>query len=77
MSNTRKHAEGAPVRVLLAYRDGTTELTVTDCGGHRPTEPSTGGYGLVGMRERAELIGGELRTGPTDDGWQVRLVVPA
>jgi signal transduction histidine kinase len=29
------------------------------------------------MRERAELIGGELATGPTDDGWQVRLVVPA
>jgi signal transduction histidine kinase len=77
LSNARKHAAGAPVSVLLAYRDGTTELTVTDCGGHRPGEPSTGGYGLIGMRERAELIGGELRTGPTDDGWQVRLVVPA
>jgi signal transduction histidine kinase len=77
LSNARKHAAGAPVRVVLAYRDGTTELTVTDCPGHRPTTPAAGGYGLTGMRERAELIGGELWTGPTDDGWQVRLVVPA
>ncbi|HKN99732.1 MAG TPA: histidine kinase [Pseudonocardiaceae bacterium] len=77
LSNARKHAAGAPVNVVLAYRDGTTELTVTDHQGHRPASTPTGGYGLTGMRERAELIGGELRTGPTDDGWQVRLVVPA
>jgi signal transduction histidine kinase len=77
LSNTRKHAAGAPVQVVLAYREGSTELTVTDHQGHRPASQSTGGYGLTGMRERAELIGGELWTGPTDDGWQVRLVVPA
>ena len=77
LSNARKHAPGAPVQVLLTYRDGSTELTVTDHQGHRPADPVTAGYGLTGMRERAELIGGELRTGPTDDGWQVRLVVPA
>jgi signal transduction histidine kinase len=76
LSNARKHAAGAPVRVVLAYREGTTELTVTDHPGCRPPAPATGGYGLTGMRERAELIGAELRTGPTDDGWQVRLVVP-
>jgi signal transduction histidine kinase len=77
LSNSRKHAPGSPVDVVLAYRDGATELTVTDHQGRRPTAPTTSGYGLTGMRERAELIGGELRTGPTDDGWQVRLVVPA
>ncbi|HVV19794.1 MAG TPA: histidine kinase [Pseudonocardiaceae bacterium] len=77
LSNARKHATGSPVDVLLAYRDGSTELTVTDHQGHRPAGPATGGYGLTGMRERAELIGGELATGPTDDGWRVRLVVPA
>jgi signal transduction histidine kinase len=77
LSNARKHAAGAPVDVVLAYRDGTTELTVTDHQGRRPTSHPTGGYGLTGMRERAELIGGELCTGPTEDGWQVRLVVPA
>jgi len=77
LSNARKHAAGAPVEVRLAYLDGRTELTVTDHLGHRPADPNPGGYGLTGMRERAELIGGELWTGPTDDGWQVRLVVPA
>jgi signal transduction histidine kinase len=77
LSNARKHAEGAPIQVLLAYRDGTTELTVTDHLGHRPADPGPAGYGLTGMRERAELVGGELWTGPTDDGWRVRLVVPA
>jgi signal transduction histidine kinase len=76
LSNARKHAAGAPVRVTLAYLDGRTELTVQDRHGHRPAEATPGGYGLIGMRERAELIGGELRTGPTEDGWQVWLVVP-
>jgi signal transduction histidine kinase len=50
---------------------------VTDHQEHRPADAVAAGYGLTGMRERADLIGGELRTGPTDDGWQVRLVVPA
>jgi signal transduction histidine kinase len=77
LSNARKYAAGAPVQVRLAYLDGRTELTVTDHQGHRPADPNPGGYGLTGMRERAELIGGELSTGPIDDGWQVRLVVPA
>jgi signal transduction histidine kinase len=77
LSNARKHAAGAPVRVVLAYRDGSTELTVTDHQDHRPADAVAAGYGLTGMRERADLIGGRLRIGPTDDGWQVRLVVPA
>jgi signal transduction histidine kinase len=77
LSNVRKHAPGAPVRVRVDYGDERTELTVTDHPGHRPAEAAPGGYGLTGMRERAELIGGELDTGPTEDGWRVRLVVPA
>lgn len=77
LSNARRHAPGAPVHVLLAYGAGRTELTVTDRPGHRPAGGAPGGYGLTGMRERAELIGGELVTGPTDNGWRVRLVVPS
>jgi signal transduction histidine kinase len=76
LSNARKHAPGAEVRVLLRYLGDRTELTVTDHPGRRPTDAPPGGYGLNGMRERAELIGAELRTGPTDDGWRVDLVVP-
>jgi len=76
LSNARKHAPGAPVRVVLEYLDDRTELTVTDHPGARPPAATPGGFGLAGMRERAELIGGELHTGPTEDGWRVHLVVP-
>lgn len=76
LSNARKHAPGAPIRVVLDYADDRVALTVTDHPGHRPCAAAPGGYGVAGMRERAALIGGELTTGPTDDGWRVRLVVP-
>jgi signal transduction histidine kinase len=76
LSNAGKHAPGAPVRVALRYSDGQVELSVADHPGQRPTEAAPGGYGLTGMRERAELIGGTLRTGPIEDGWRVDLVVP-
>jgi len=35
------------------------------------------GYGLEGMRERAELLGGSLEAGPRDTGFRVRLWLPA
>ena len=77
LTNARKHAPGAPVDAVLDFEDGRTVLTVTDHPGKPPSHATSGGYGLVGMRERAELIGGELETGPMADGWRVRLVVPA
>ena len=77
LTNTRKHAPGASVAVELSYPAGRVELTVTDDQGRRPSHGATGGYGLIGMRERAELIGGELEIGPTDTGWRVHLVVPS
>ncbi|WP_223199240.1 sensor histidine kinase [Solihabitans fulvus] len=76
LTNTRKHAPGAPVEVLLDYQADRTELTVVDRPGHEPRAAAPGGYGLTGMRERAELIGGTLHSGPTEDGWRVHLVVP-
>jgi len=36
-----------------------------------------GGYGLTGMRERAELLGGTLTAGPTEQGFRVVLWLPA
>jgi signal transduction histidine kinase len=76
LTNTRKHAAGAAVGVVLAYEDGRTVLAVGDHPGRPPAHGVGGGYGLLGMRERAELIGGSLEVGPTEDGWRVRLVVP-
>lgn len=37
---------------------------------------SGGGYGIAGMRERAEALGGTLTAGPTEDGWRVELHIP-
>jgi len=77
LTNARKHAPGARLDAVLDFQNGHTVLTVTDHPGKPPAHATGGGYGLLGMRERAELIGGELETGPMEDGWRVRLVVPA
>ncbi|MDN3359348.1 histidine kinase [Actinomadura sp. DC4] len=79
LTNARKHAPGAAVVVALRYTDSWCELEVTDTGGTRepgPLATSGGGYGLVGMRERAELIGGTLEAGPAGEGFRVLLRVP-
>jgi len=67
LTNVRKHAPGAPVWIRLVYGDGELELSVSNGA---PTGPPTaladsgGGYGLSGLKERAELIGGTLEAGP-------------
>jgi signal transduction histidine kinase len=79
LTNVRKHAPGADVTIDLRYLDGSCELTVTDTGRARepgPLAETGGGYGLVGMRERAELIGGTLAAGPNGKGYQVLLRLP-
>jgi signal transduction histidine kinase len=79
LTNVRKHAPGAKVTVALRYTSGWCELEVTDSGARAepgPLAASGGGYGLVGMRERAELIGGSLEAGPAGEGFSVLLKVP-
>ncbi|GGM99518.1 sensor histidine kinase [Streptomyces fuscichromogenes] len=78
LTNVRKHAHGAKVQVRLDYSEHEVTLNVRDSGG-RPGEltGSGGGYGLLGMRERAELLGGSLEAGRDDEGFEVRLRVPA
>ncbi|MQY08322.1 sensor histidine kinase [Actinomadura macrotermitis] len=77
LTNVRRHAPGARVHVVLHYGEEVTVLQVTDSGGAGPPPEPGGGYGLVGMRERAELIGGTLETGPEGKGYRVSLRVPA
>ncbi|MFD7644850.1 sensor histidine kinase [Kitasatospora sp. NPDC059795] len=81
LTNARKHAPGGRVDVRLGYLDGSVELTVRNAGAPHGADPMLGdsgsGYGLLGMRERAELLGGELLAGPEDGGWRVLLRVPA
>ncbi|MEU3711756.1 sensor histidine kinase [Streptomyces catenulae] len=80
LTNVRKHAPGARTDVHLTYTEETIGLEVRNTLGH--TEPgalasSGSGYGLVGMRERAELLGGTLESGPEGQSFVVRLQVPA
>lgn len=81
MTNVRKHAPGAAVALTLEYRPEEVELEVRDFGSTCPVDNSLGssgaGYGLRGMRERAELLGGALDAGPAEEGFVVRLRVPA
>jgi signal transduction histidine kinase len=80
LTNTLKHAPGAAAKVELAFTPGEIVLTVSDTGcpdgiAPGPLATTGGGYGIEGLRERAELIGGTLVAGPLRAGWQVRLSV--
>ncbi|WP_224392087.1 histidine kinase [Pseudonocardia sp. ICBG1293] len=77
LSNARKHAPGAPVTLHLRRAGGDAELEVVDVAGTPPPPGDGAGSGLAGMAERAALVGAELQTGPTPDGWRVRLRLPA
>ncbi|WP_246281700.1 sensor histidine kinase [Fodinicola acaciae] len=78
LTNVRKHAPGASATVDIRAEDGDIRLTVTNSAPTRPTLSLPGaGHGLLGLRERAELLGGEISSGPTAaDGFQVRLRLP-
>jgi signal transduction histidine kinase len=78
LTNIRKHANPDRVEVRLAFEPSLTALTVEDhrSDGARPRPGDGTGYGLTGMRERVELLGGTLTAGPTSDGFRVTLGIP-
>ena len=85
LTNVRKHAHPERVDLRLDYGEDGTLLSVEDRGSSSAngngaaTELAAagGGYGVSGMRERAELIGGRLLAEPTPTGYRVELWVPA
>src|SRR5215469_4015533 len=82
LANVAKHAPGAPTSVTLQYAEHRLEIDVHNAApphGHRPAAApaGTGGLGLRGMRERAELYGGVLAAGASPGGgFTVTAVIP-
>ncbi len=78
ITNARRHARHA-TRVTVAVTGDTDQvrLTVDDDGSIGTTGRAPAGYGLVGMRERATLLGGTFHAGPTAGrGWRVEATLP-
>jgi signal transduction histidine kinase len=88
LTNAHKHAAGLPVTLRLAYGPDRVTLTVMDGSDDAPSAGAaeavgeeglvgvSGGYGLAGMHERLQLIGGSLVAGPVLGGWTVHAEVP-
>jgi signal transduction histidine kinase len=67
LTNAIKHARADNAEVVVRYGDGRVELTVVD-DGRGDGDGVKGGNGLVGMRERVSVYGGELDAGPRPEG---------
>ena len=84
LTNTTKHAAGACASVRLTYRPGVLALAVKDDGPHArddddgppPCRDDGAGHGLIGMRERAAVVGGWVSAGPHDGGFLVLAELP-
>lgn len=77
LRNVLRHAGPTATTVTMDHDAAAVRVAVRDVGpvdGHRPGEGT--GLGLVGMRERVELLGGELRAGPDGPGWTVEARLP-
>jgi signal transduction histidine kinase len=78
LTNTLRHARARSADVVVRYSPQAVEIVVSDDGTAAPGRSSAnGGRGLVGMRERAALLGGTLDAGPVPDGgFRVRAWLP-
>ena len=78
ITNAVRHARHATRITVDVAGDGEqVRLTVRDDGAASTTGHIQPGYGLLGMAERASLLGGTLRAGPDPDGgWTVSVLLP-
>ncbi|NRQ38493.1 sensor histidine kinase [Nonomuraea sp. NN258] len=81
LTNALKHGGqqqhgGRPARVSVVYESGRVTVTVDNPVGVRAARLPGSGVGLIGMRERAGLVGGTFAAGPVEDGWRVTATLP-
>ncbi|MBM7519126.1 sensor histidine kinase [Nocardioides nitrophenolicus] len=79
LTNAVRHARHATrVGIDVRWEGDAVRLRVSDDGRHEPGPAPAPGFGLLGMAERAQLLGGSLSAGPgPEGGWVVEAVLPA
>ncbi|MFG3437825.1 sensor histidine kinase [Nonomuraea sp. NPDC047897] len=76
LTNALKHG-GQAVSVVIAYEPERVTVTVDNPVNGRRASLDGAGAGVIGMRERAALVGGSFEAGPTGvEGWRVKVVLP-
>jgi signal transduction histidine kinase len=80
LANAAKHAgPGAHAELTVRVAGDAVHVTIHDDGSGRarPPAPGPSGHGLIGMRERLDLLGGRLDAGPVSRGWRLTAELPA
>lgn len=78
LSNAMKHAgKGARAELVLSWEQTTLRVAVRSFTGIAASTTPSGGYGLLGLRERISVSGGDLQHGPTPTGYLLTATLPA
>lgn len=77
LTNVRKHAPGATVHLAAEVQDNAVQVTITNGpSDDPPMQLPTSGFGLIGLRERAELLGGSIDAAPNGGGFAITMTFP-
>jgi signal transduction histidine kinase len=76
LTNSIKHSNGSRVSVLVRRNASAVEVEITDNGSGAAGPQGPAGHGLVGIRERVQLLGGRLEAGRADRGYRVWARLP-
>jgi signal transduction histidine kinase len=77
LTNVVRHTDARAVDLRIASGQDRIEASMQDSGGRRPGREVSEGFGLRGLRGRAEELGGVLQAGPNADGFRLALSLPA
>jgi signal transduction histidine kinase len=76
LTNARRHAAGAPIRVDLSFEPAELTVAIANSPGTTSTPSGAPGVGITGMKERAEAVGGSLYTASQPNGFRVDARLP-